>query len=173
MTAATTRIVDGISLAKAAPSYSQTENLCYIRAMGKRVSATEAAELMKQGWKYVDVRSIPEFADGHPQGSLNVPLLHAQNGRMSPNPSFQAVMQANFGKDENLVVGCKMGGRSAQAAALLEAAGYKNVVDVRGGFSGERDPFGRVTVPGWADSGLPVEKESAPGASYAGLEAKK
>ena len=141
--------------------------------MGKRVSAAEAAELMKQGWKYIDVRSVPEFAEGHPQGSQNVPLLHATSGRMAPNPDFQTVMQANFGKDENLVVGCKMGGRSAQAAAVLEAAGYKNVVDVRGGFSGERDPFGRVTTPGWADSGLPVEKEAAAGASYAALAPKK
>jgi rhodanese-related sulfurtransferase len=173
MTAATTRIVDGIPLGKAAPSYSQTKKLCYIRAMGKRVSAAEAAELMKQGWKYVDVRSVPEFAEGHPQGSVNVPLLNAQAGRMTPNPQFQAVIAANFDKDENLVLGCKMGGRSAQAAALLEAAGYKNVVDVRGGFSGERDPFGRITVQGWADAGLPVEKESAPGASYAALESKK
>jgi rhodanese-related sulfurtransferase len=141
--------------------------------MAKRVSAAEAAELMKQGWKYVDVRSIPEFTEGHPQGAHNVPLMHAQAGRMAPNADFQAVMQANFGKDENLVLGCKMGGRSAQAAALLEAAGYKNVVDVRGGFAGERDPFGRVTVPGWADSGLPVEKQAAAGASYAELERKK
>jgi rhodanese-related sulfurtransferase len=141
--------------------------------MSKRVTAAEAAELMKQGWKYVDVRSIPEFAEGHPEGSVNVPLMHAQAGRMAPNASFGAVMQANFGKDDNLVLGCKMGGRSAQAAALLEAAGYKNVVDVRGGFGGERDPFGRVTTPGWADSGLPVAKEATPGASYAELEKKK
>jgi rhodanese-related sulfurtransferase len=141
--------------------------------MSKRVTAAEAAELMKQGWKYVDVRSIPEFSAGHPQGSLNVPLMHAQAGRMAPNPDFQRVMQANFGKDENLVLGCKMGGRSAQAAALLEAAGYKNIVDVRGGFAGERDPLGRVTTPGWADSGLPVEQEPTAGASYAALEQKK
>jgi rhodanese-related sulfurtransferase len=141
--------------------------------MSKRVSAAEAAELMKQGWKYVDVRSVPEFAAGHPQGSVNVPLMHAQAGRMSPNPQFQTVMQANFRKDENLVLGCKMGGRSAQAAALLEAAGYTNVVDVRGGFGGERDPFGRVTVAGWVDAGLPVENEATAGASYAALEAKK
>jgi rhodanese-related sulfurtransferase len=140
--------------------------------MAKRVSPPEAAELLKQGWRYVDVRSIPEFDEGHPQGAANVPLLHVQGGRMAPNPDFLAVMQANFPKDSQLIIGCKAGPRSAQATALLESAGYTSVVDMRGGFGGERDPFGRVSVPGWAAAGLPVEKVT-PGGSYADLSAKK
>ena len=68
-------------------------------AMAKRVSPPEAAELLKQGWRYVDVRSIPEFEEGHPQGAANVPLLHMQGGRMVPNPDFQPVIEANFPKD--------------------------------------------------------------------------
>lgn len=142
------------------------------RGMPKRVTPLEAADLLKQGWRYIDVRSIPEFDAGHPEGAVNVPLLHMQNGRMVGNPDFQRVMESNFGKDAHLVVGCKMGGRSLQAATLLEAAGYSNVVDVRGGFSGERDPYGRVSVPGWADSGLPVSTKAAEGASYEELEKK-
>jgi rhodanese-related sulfurtransferase len=141
--------------------------------MAKRVSPPEAASLLEAGYRYVDVRSIPEYEQGHPRGALNVPLLHAQSGRMAPNPDFAAVMQANFAKDDKLLIGCKMGGRSAQAAALLEAAGYTNVVDVRGGFSGERDMYGRVAVPGWAESGLPVATAPDPGASYAELAKNK
>jgi rhodanese-related sulfurtransferase len=140
--------------------------------MVKRVSPPEAAELLKQGWRYVDVRSIPEFDEGHPQGAANVPLLHKQGGRMAPNPDFQKVMEANFPKDSQLVIGCKSGGRSAQAAALLEASGYTQVVDMRGGFSGERDALGRVTTPGWSEAGLPVEAVT-PGQAYADLEKKK
>ena len=140
--------------------------------MGKRVTPPEAAELLKQGWRYIDVRSIPEFEAGHPEGALNVPLLHMENGRMVGNPDFQRVIEANFKKDEQLVIGCKMGGRSLQAATLMEAAGFASVVDVRGGFAGERDPYGRVSVPGWVDSGLPVSTEPAPGAAYADLAQK-
>jgi rhodanese-related sulfurtransferase len=140
--------------------------------MAKRVSPPEAAELLKQGWRYVDVRSIPEFDEGHPEGAANVPLLHMQGGRMAPNPDFQRVMQANFPQDSQLVIGCKSGGRSAQAAALLEASGYTSVVDMRGGFAGERDALGRVSTPGWVAAGLPVEKVT-PGQSYADLEKKK
>jgi rhodanese-related sulfurtransferase len=137
--------------------------------MPRRVSAAEAAALLEQGWRYLDVRSIPEFEEGHPPGSANVPLLHAQGGRMVPNPDFQRVVEANYPRDTQLVVGCRSGGRSAQAAALLEAAGYPQVVDMGAGMAGERDMFGRVKSPGWIDSGLPVEKVAAPAQTYAEL----
>jgi rhodanese-related sulfurtransferase len=140
--------------------------------MPKRVTPPEAADLLKQGWRYVDVRSVPEFDEGHPQGAANVPLLHLQGGRMSPNPDFQRVMETNYPKDAQLVIGCKSGGRSAQAAALLEAAGYTQVVDMKGGYHGERDAMGRVATPGWAAAGLPTE-QATPGQSYADLSAKK
>src|SRR3954468_15319590 len=138
--------------------------------MVKRIEPSEAAELVKQGWAYLDVRSIPEFEDGHPAGAANIPLLHMAGGRMAPNPVFQEVVEANYAKDAKIVVGCKAGPRSRQAAALLEAAGYTNVVDMRGGFHGERDNFGRVAVTGWAESGLPVEASAPPDKTYAELE---
>ena len=72
------------------------------------------------------------------------------DGRMSPNADFQRVVAASFPPDAKMVVGCKAGGRSLQAAALLEAAGYTSVVDMRGGFHGEQDGFGRVACAGWA-----------------------
>jgi rhodanese-related sulfurtransferase len=140
--------------------------------MAKRVSPPEAAELLGQGWQYLDVRSIPEFEEGHPAGAANIPLLHQQNGRMAPNPDFQRVVESTYPRDTKLVVGCKTGGRSAQAAALLEAAGYTSLVDMRGGMAGERDALGRTTVPGWAAAGLPVEKTASPGRSYAELAKK-
>jgi rhodanese-related sulfurtransferase len=140
--------------------------------MSKRVTSKEASELMAEGWTYLDVRSIPEFEDAHPAGSANIPLLHSQGGRMVPNADFQRVVQANFAPDAKLVVGCKMGGRSAQAVGLLTSLGYQNLVDVRGGFSGERDGLGRTVVPGWSESGLPVGKGSEAGLPYADLEKK-
>ena len=79
---------------------------------------------------------------------------------MAPNPDFQRVVEASFPKDAKIVVGCKAGGRSLQAATLMESAGYTNVVDMRGGFHGERDGFGRASVAGWAESGLPVRDRS-------------
>ena len=138
-------------------------------AMPKRVLPKEAAALLEEGWAYLDVRSIPEFEEGHPAGASNIPLLHFQNGRMAPNADFQRVVLASYPKDAKIVVGCKAGGRSLQAAALLEAAGYTSVVDMRGGFHGERDGMGRVTTPGWVESKLPVSTTAAPEKTYAAL----
>jgi len=140
--------------------------------MVKRVLPAEAAELVNQGWTYLDVRSIPEFEQGHPTGALNIPLMHFQGGRMLPNGDFQRVVEAVIPKATKLVVGCKSGGRSLQAAGLLAAAGYPDVVDMRGGFGGERDGLGRVSVAGWAEAGLPVATAAEPGKSYADLSAK-
>jgi rhodanese-related sulfurtransferase len=141
--------------------------------MPKRVVPKEAAALLEEGWAYLDVRSISEFDEGHPVGASNVPLLHLQNGRMAPNPDFQRVVEANFAKDAKIVVGCKAGGRSLQAATLMESAGFRNVVDMRGGFHGERDGFGRASVPGWAAEGLPVETVAVPEKTYEALAHKK
>ena len=90
---------------------------------------------------------------------------------MTPNADFQSVVEATFPKATNLVVGCKSGGRSLQAAGLLAAAGYGEIVDMRGGFGGERDGMGRVSVAGWADAGLPVATTAEAGKSYAELSA--
>ncbi len=139
--------------------------------MVKRVTPPEAAALLTEGWSYLDVRSIPEFEEGHPVGAANVPLLHFAGGRMSPNGDFQRVIAANFPPDTKLVVGCKAGGRSLQAAALLEAAGYTSVVDMRGGYHGEHDGMGRVTCAGWLESKLPVSTTAPSDKTYATLSA--
>jgi rhodanese-related sulfurtransferase len=138
----------------------------------KRVSPQEARELMeKEGYVYVDVRSIPEFEAGHPQGAYNVPLLHMGPHGMSPNPEFLDVMQRNFAKDEKLVVGCKAGGRSLQAANLLASSGFTNVVDQRAGFEGAGGPGGG-SEPGWRPGGLPVSTQAGPGRAYEALHSK-
>lgn len=129
----------------------------------------------REGYTYVDVRSIPEYENGHPKDSYNVPLLHldAATRQMQPNPDFLAVMQANYPPDTKLLIGCQMGGRSVQAGQLLVSAGYQDVTNVQGGFGGARDPrTGQPLAEGWADAGLPVERETMPGTRYDDLKGK-
>src|SRR5215467_11490112 len=115
MTAATTRTI----------RFAITAHYRYTLGMSvKRVTPPEAAKLIAEGWTYVDVRSIPEFVDGHPAGAYNVPILHLQPGRgMSPNHDFERVMAKHFPKEAQLVVGCRAGPRSYRAAEMLMAAG--------------------------------------------------
>jgi rhodanese-related sulfurtransferase len=138
----------------------------------KRVSPEEARDLLeKEGYVYVDVRSIPEFEAGHPTGAYNVPLQHLGPGGMTPNLEFMAVMEKAFPKDAKLVVGCKSGGRSLQAASLLLSAGYRSVIDQRAGFQGTVDPRGRPEA-GWGPKGLPTSRQATEGHAYEALRGK-
>ena len=133
----------------------------------KRVGPQEAQDLMEgQGYVYLDVRSIPEFEAGHPTGAYNVPLMHMGPAGMAPNPEFLSVVQKAFPRDARLVIGCKGGGRSARAAALLEAEGYTNVVDQRAGYEGH------PPEAGWRPAGLPTSTSAAEGHEYEALKAK-
>ena len=101
------------------------------------VPPPEAAQLVAQGYAFVDVRSMPEFAEGHPEGAENVPFT----------PTFPAAFAQKYpDKNAGIVLSCKMGGRSQRAAQALEAAGYTNLVNVAGG------------LDQWAAMGLPVKK---------------
>jgi rhodanese-related sulfurtransferase len=138
----------------------------------KRISPEEARDLMsKEGYVYLDVRSVPEFAAGHPTGAYNIPLLNMGPGGMAPNPDFLAVAAKSFPRDARLVVGCKAGGRSAKAAAALEQAGFTNLVDQRNGYEGTPLPTGGVE-PGWRPKGLPTSTEAVAGRSYDALKAR-
>jgi rhodanese-related sulfurtransferase len=46
-------------------------------------------------------------------------------------------------KEDEIILHCKAGMRSGQACAILEQAGYKNVVNVAGGMNAWLQKFGR------------------------------
>lgn len=138
----------------------------------ERVSAQQAAQLIAQGFLYLDVRSVQEFDGGHPRGAYNIPLLELTPRGMEPNPSFLAEVEANFSKDHPVIVGCRSGQRSLRAAEMMAAAGFARVVDLRPGYAGVTDPFGRVLEQGWHAEGLPISTEPEPGRSYDELSPK-
>lgn len=140
----------------------------------RRVEPDEAARLIEEGWAYLDVRSVVEFDQGHPEGAYNIPLLDTVPGQgLRPNGEFLEVCKVSFPADARIVVGCKSGGRSAKAAQALEAAGFSCLVDMRGGFGGEIDTGGRVTCSGWQARGLPVSAVAEPGRAYLDLKVGK
>ncbi len=136
----------------------------------ERIGPSEAKRLMDQeGYVYLDVRSVPEFEQGHPNGAYNVPLLHLGSGGMDPNPDFVDAVTRAFPKDQKLLIGCKSGRRSKRAAEMLIAAGFTNVIDQCGGYGGARGVFGQVIEPGWQAEGLPTSTEAATGRSWIDL----
>ncbi len=75
------------------------------------------AHAIEQGAFLVDVRTPAEFAQGHPAGSVNIPLDQLPR------------KLASFQGKEHIIVFCRSGNRSAQAKAILERQGYKNVIN--------------------------------------------
>lgn len=79
----------------------------------------QAKVLVSQGAVLLDVRTVEEFNEKHLPHALNVPL-HELPNRLGELPD----------KSRPVVVHCRSGGRSAQAALLLKRAGYHQVLDL-------------------------------------------
>lgn len=82
-----------------------------------RGSSVNLGEIIKEGALLVDVRTPGEFASGHVQGSVNIPL-----DKLSSQLS-------KFKNQKNIIVFCQSGGRSGQAKTILEQNGFTNVIN--------------------------------------------
>ncbi|HVN28403.1 MAG TPA: rhodanese-like domain-containing protein [Candidatus Binataceae bacterium] len=140
----------------------------------KQQKPVEAHDTLSKnpGAIYLDVRTEGEFAQGHPAGALNVPVVFIKGpGQMEPNDDFAAVVEKIIPKNTKLVVGCLAGGRSQRACEILEGAGYTDLTNVVGGWGGQRDGSGNVIGKGWRDEGLPTSSEVGD-AGYQALRTK-
>lgn len=84
----------------------------------------------KEKLNLIDVREAWEY-DEFNIGAKNYPL----SAFMSALPELEPW------KEEEVIVHCKMGGRSMQAAALLEQSGFTNVTNVIGGMDAWKQKF--------------------------------
>ena len=147
---------EGITLGPSGPSCTPTKAFQMWRADPDRVHI-------------LDVRTPAEYIFvGHAPMARNIPvkfLVHqwdpeAKEPVMRPNPNFIADVKKAYSPNETIAVMCKSGRRSAEAVKLMRAAGFANAVNIDGGFEGERDEdcgargIGKLTKPGWKDSGL-------------------
>lgn len=129
----------------------------------EQLDPQDACELLEctEGSLYIDVRTPEEFAAGHPDGALNIPIFLKQNGQMVPNvENFRKIVDAVIPKTEALVVGCQAGMRSQAACEHMSQWGYDKLYNVTGGFGG------------WLQSGLPISTEANDDILYESLLAK-
>jgi phage shock protein E len=96
----------------------------FLRKLFGLGSATDYAQLVKEGAVIVDVRSKGEFDGGHINGSINIPVDQLTNN-------------LNKLKDKNktIITCCASGMRSAVAKNTLKSNGYTQVYN-GGGWSG-------------------------------------
>lgn len=92
-----------------------------LTAHTKRISVRALDEL-NGDTTIIDIRTPKEFAGGHIEGSINIPLSHLEE-RLDTVPN-----------DGNVIIHCQGGYRSAIATSLLVRAGHDNVMDLVGGY---------------------------------------
>lgn len=102
----------------------------------KVVDVKQAEAMSKQGALVLDVREQEEYAAGHINGSKLIPLGQLA-GRVDE-------IRQHEGKP--VVIVCRSGRRSEQAAGVLEKLGFRSVHNVQGG------------MLAWEKADLPVEK---------------
>ncbi len=107
----------------------------------KEISPKEVSEKIKKNAAVtlIDVREPEEWDGGVVPGALTIPrgLLELQVEDDVPN------------RDQEIVVYCAGGVRSALAAKALNQLGYKNVTSMSGGFNG------------WKNNALPIQQKKS------------
>lgn len=76
----------------------------------------------KKPMALIDVRTPEEFASGHIEGAVNVPLAGLEKDIVKAVPD----------KKSYVVVYCRSGRRSANASSALIKMGYTNLVNYKG-----------------------------------------
>lgn len=121
-----------------------------------QVTPAEAHQLFEEGLAtIVDVRTRPEWEFvGHVEGA---PLVEWRAyGARDPDPRFVEKLAARFAKDEPLLLLCRSGVRSREAAVAAARGGFTRVFNVLEGFEGDLDADGRRgNLGGWRRAGLP------------------
>ena len=98
----------------------------------RRIDAAEFAKRLENRKPLIfDIRKKSEFDSEHVVGAINVPL-----NRINEH-------LAEFPKGKPFILHCKSGYRSMVAASILKQRGWKNFVDVAGGF----DEIAKTAAP--------------------------
>lgn len=130
-------------------------------AIIKSVSPIEAYDVLQNDSHSVliDTRTLIEFSFvGHPVGAVHVPLKRPPNWENFPDFVEQVEKQLTS-TSTAIVLMCRSGARSMEAAILLDAAGYQNLYNMDEGFEGDKDDNQhRSTLGGWRFHKLPWEQ---------------
>lgn len=121
-----------------------------------RVTPTEAWQLFKSGAAHiVDVRTNEErkFVGLVPE---TIHVAWQTGTSLNKNPRFVREVEAKVRKDSVVLLLCRSGKRSHDAATALAAAGFSDVYNISEGFEGDlNDKTQRGELGGWRHWGLP------------------
>ena len=129
--------------------------------MIENLNPREAWDLLQQHTDavLVDVRTKVEHAFvGHPPGAIHIAWKEAPDWQI--NAKFVAeVEKLVTGKHALVLLLCRSGQRSLDAAKALEEAGFERLINIVDGFEGPLDQHNhRGNLGGWRFNGLPWEQ---------------
>ncbi|WP_020559207.1 rhodanese-like domain-containing protein [Thiofilum flexile] len=115
----------------------------------------------------IDIRSSMEYLFvGHAIGSVHIPWIDEPDWVVDPN--FAQIVEKTLAsrfketspkQDTHVILICRSGKRTLDAADALLKSGFEHVYHVEEGFEGEKDEQNhRSTVGGWRFHGLPWEQ---------------
>ena len=107
----------------------------------------------------VDVRTKIEHAFvGHPPGAISIPWIEAPDWQINPH-FINDVKKLVHDRNAPILLLCRSGQRSLDAAKALEDAGYQLLINIVDGFEGALDQHKhRGTLGGWRYHGLPWQQ---------------
>ena len=129
------------------------------------ISSDKAWEILERDVQAVllDVRTTMEYHYvGHPQNAVHVAWQEPPKWRVNPHFVGEVHSLLRRRKDTDnpeyatLLVMCRSGKRSHDAALLLAESGFSRLYNIIDGFEGDLDEAGhRNTINGWRCAGLP------------------
>jgi rhodanese-related sulfurtransferase len=107
----------------------------------------------------IDVRTKMEHLFvGHPPSAIHIAWKEAPDWQQNPN-FVPSVRQIVTNPNTPILLLCRSGQRSMEAAVLLEQFGYTNLINIAEGFEGALDENKqRGKVNGWRFAGLPWQQ---------------
>jgi rhodanese-related sulfurtransferase len=124
----------------------------FVRAAKSCIKEITPEELVqklgrKEDLLLIDVREHAEYEAGHIRGAMLVPrgIIEA-----AADPAYpKHVPDLTAARERQVVVYCATSGRSAMAAAVLQMMGFKNVINLAGGYTR------------WVADGMPAVHEAS------------
>ena len=92
------------------------------KVVSQNINCTQKEELMNEGAVLIDVRSASEYAEGHLDNSFNLTV----------DTIVINIEKMVSDKNTKIIVYCRSGSRSANAAKMLSEMGYSKVLDMGG-----------------------------------------
>ena len=134
--------------------------------MAKEINSTKAYSILQQSGNSVliDVRSSMEYEYvGHPINAIHIPIKEPPDWEIRTDfiNNVRSELEKKFPDIQNLsevhiILLCRSGKRSGQAAVMLESEGYKNIINIIDGFEGDKDANDhRSVINGWRFNKLP------------------